>query len=171
MPNCILKRCQTASNNAKQAETGQLLPVLNYLEWMSNGTSTTLLGTKLRLLAALISPEIQSEFRGKRTHDFFDLWFHAARNKSIYLPDSCKNHNTPLIFSLRKPHFYVNVFRQGLWLHTISYDECAKENYEFQIVNEARFTRQNSNCNDGVSRLGLGLETSLETHFCESRPH
>jgi len=73
MPNCILKRCQTASNNAKQAETGQLLPVLNYLEWMSNGTSTTLLGTKLRLLAALISPEIQSEFRGKRTHDFFDL--------------------------------------------------------------------------------------------------
>ena len=26
-----------------------------------------------------------------------------------------------------------------------------------------------SNSSDGVSRLGLGLETCLKTHFCETR--
>ena len=96
-------------NSFKQAETGQLLPVLNYLEWMSNGTSTTLLGTKLRLLAALISPEIQSEFRGKRTHDFLTYDF-TRQGISLF---TCQTHAKTITmhsFFHSKNHIFMLTF-------------------------------------------------------------
>jgi len=39
-----------------------------------------------------------------------------------------------------------------------------------KISNEpVAVTKRATSGSDGVSRLGLGLETRLETHFCESR--
>jgi len=46
-----------------------------------------------------------------RTIYFVDLSCHAAWNNSIYFSHFCKNRHAPYIFSLRKPHFYVNVFQ------------------------------------------------------------
>ena len=54
----------------------------------------------------------------------------------------------PFTFSHTKPNFYVNFFQQCLQFDIISFCRYPKQNYELQIADSVRFTRQNSNwCN------------------------